>query len=138
MRPVAVHIERLMVVKNAIRIGLVVLFLAACNSEPPITSGKVMEKRFTPAHWEDGYRTESRYGPHCGYDIYGDYDCSIKHYTEQVYEAHHYYVNDRFQLQLESCGNNDKGELKCRTGWITIPESEYSDYAVGVNYPSPR
>lgn len=107
--------------------------LTSCNSEPPIEEGKVVNRRFEPAHWESGYRSEPRYGYQCGIGYDGKYGCGLKHYTEQVYEAQHHYVEDRYKLKLEKCE-----EDKCRQGWITVPESEYSDYAIGNHYPDPR
>ncbi len=115
------------------RVILMLLLIAACSSDPPITEGTVVNREFKAAHWESGYRSEPRYGYHCGIGYDGEYGCGMKHYTEQVYEERHTYIEDRYRLQLKSCE-----EDKCRTGWITVPEDEYGDYRVGDRYPRLR
>lgn len=114
------------------------LWLSSCSSEPPITTGKVVDKSFEPAHWEGGYEYFTTYGYHCGLGYDGKYGCGLKSYEDSRWEDQHTWHNDSYRIQLQSCEENDKGELKCRTGWRTITELEYDRYDIGNHYPNPH
>lgn len=111
--------------------------LLACGVDAPPEQGYVRKAEFTPAHWEDGYRSESRYGYHCGLGYDGKYNCGLKQYTEQVYEEHHEFINDAWRIFLEDC-HVDQGKNKCRTGWRSVDETTFHKYPVGSHYPDPR
>ncbi len=117
-----------------------VLVLSSCSgSEPPPESGYVRNKDFVPEHWEDGYRSESRYGPHCGLSYDGKFDCSSKFYTEQVYEEHHRWVENTWKLYLEDCDPPDeKGKEHCNRGWIEVTETMYNSHSLNSHYPDAR
>ena len=123
--------------KRVIRVVFLTLLVASCNSSPSIREGKVVERKFSPAHWEGGYEYYTDYGYTCGIDYSGKYTCGVRPHQESRWEDQHIWKDDRFELQLENCERNDKDELKCRRGWITVPESEYGRYAIGVHYPDP-
>lgn len=113
--------------------------IAGCGDPPP-KEGYVRDKRFTPAHWEDGYRTE--YYEDCGYE--SQYNFSTEKYemvwdchqeSRQVYESHHHWAHDDWDLYLEDCKTTDEGKRKCRRGWVDVTEATYERYAIGQHYP---
>lgn len=131
--------------KKFFLICAVVVVLSSCGSPSP-DSGYVIERRFTPAHWQGGWDTRTTMKYVCGnkseYDyVTGDYEsrytCDYEPDSYMVWEERHTYVDDSWQLKLEDCDEpeGDK-EPKCNTGWLTVPESEYDDFPVGVHYPT--
>lgn len=116
-------------------VAVVAGLLLGCGADAP-ASGYVRDKNFEPAHWEGGYRHENRYGYKCGIDYHGEYTCGMRSYTEDVYEDEHQWINDKFQLFLEDCHNNEDGKQKCTRGWRTVTSGEYDRYRVGSHYPN--
>lgn len=104
-----------------------VLVLAACGDpEPPLTEGKVIDRTFTPEHWEDGYDTE--YYNDCGlhYDwMEGEYVFDCRPATRRVYEAHHVWREDTWKIHIRGCTTDEKGKEDCRTDWITVGQDLY-------------
>lgn len=132
-----------MTARRAALLAMILVALAACGTDPPPDSGYVRERRFVPAHWEDGYRTEYRTevrcGPTIGYDGKTTHTCRTESVPHQVYEAQHEWHPDRWSLLLEDCAPPDEdGKRKCRRGWRSVTEAEYDRYAVGNHYPDPR
>lgn len=139
---------------NATMLGLgilfviIVVFFAACSSEPPVETGYVRDKSFEPAHWEDGYetyyRSEMRCRPVSSYSSYTksytySTRCSTAMVPYQVYEEHHSFEPDRWKLFLENCDKkDDKGKTECRDGWKTVDQTTYHKYEVGNHYPDAR
>lgn len=113
------------------------LILVACGGEPPPSSGYVRDKRFIPAHWEDGYRTESYMDCSMHLNYEGDLEYGCRPATRSVYEPQYQWVGDRWKILLENCESTEK-EDKCRTGWKVVDETTYHDYGVGQHYPDPR
>lgn len=117
---------------------IAILALAACSSEPPLSEGRVVDREFDPEHTEHytetHYRTE--YYEDCGYD--SEYNFQTGQY-EQVYSCESesrqvpYYVDatrrvdDDWDIQIEGCTTNDKGEEKCRTSWIDVSRAVYEE-----------
>lgn len=128
--------------KRVLLILVVALALFGCGDPAP-KEGFVREKKYEPAHWEDGYRTEYRYEYRChpGYRIGPDgrsvytTDCGIESVPYSVYEEHHRWINDQWRLRIEDCKENDKGEMKCRDGWVSVDHDTYVDFRIGRHYP---
>lgn len=118
---------------GAVIMGVVVYFVVQAY-EPPLEEGKVTEKDFTAAHWESGYNTE--YHDECGLEVNIDGDLVMACHTvsEQVYEAHHTWHDDDYDILLYACKTNDKGEEKCRTSWKDVPALTYSECQIGSLY----
>jgi hypothetical protein len=118
------------------------LILVGCGDPPP-DSGYVREKRFTPAHWEDGYRTvyvptfECHTVTDSGYDGRISYRqvCGTEMQPRYVYEPEYEWVGDRWFLRLENC---DDGHDKCKRGWRAVDHAAYDRYDVGDHYPDAR
>lgn len=122
------------------RLLLIILLLAACNSDPPIVEGDVIDKRFEPAHWEGGYD----YIPMVRTECHSTYvngqtqtSCGPQTFMQPIWEDQHEWINDRYRLKLEVCEVKD-GKNKCRSSWRTVTESEYHDYSIGNHYPDPQ
>lgn len=141
LSPVVVLTERNLIVKNALRILVMVLMIAlisSCDSKPPITSGDVVNREFEPAHWEGGYES------YCGYD-YGYNAVAGKfewHYScnHSRWEDEHRWENDSWRIQIDGCVEyEDDGELKqhCDTRWIDVSERDYDRFTIGTHYPNP-
>lgn len=115
---------------------LMIIFIPGCGDPPP-EEGYVREKKFEEAHWEGGYESFTNYGYTCGMDFEGEYSCGIRQYTDQRWEDHHTYVDDRWSLRLEFCEQKD-GKEKCRDGWKRVDETTYHKYEINNYYPQPR
>lgn len=116
-------------------VAVLILVLMACG-DPPLTEGTVIDHHIVPAHWESGYRSESRYGYHCGFGSYDmEYSCGFKHYTEQIYEEQHRWVEDQYVLTLEACVVNESNEQVCRQGEVAVTQSEYHAAERGTHFP---
>lgn len=120
---------------------LVVMCLAtlvACSSAPE--TGTVIDKKFEPAHWESGYRTEYRPEFKCHTrSVYNAFskqyemkqDCGTEMVPHQVYESHHHYEQDAWSLKLERCKVDRKD---CKRGWRRVSEHDYREHRVGSFY----
>lgn len=131
--------------RRALVLAVALIFTVGCGGEDPPTEGDVINKEFTPAHWEGGF--ETYYLPEYSCDtesVYnyqtGQYEtrqvCGTDMVAHQRWEDHHNYVDDRWRLQLEDCTIED-GKEKCRKGWVNVDETTYHDYKVGAHYPDP-
>lgn len=92
---------------------LFALLLAGCT--PPIRSGKVIEKNFTPAHTE--WSTET-----INIDI-GNGQTISSPVSERI--------PDRFALTI--MGENDEGQMRTRT--LSVTREEYHAAIVGQTWP---
>jgi hypothetical protein len=110
------------------------LFLIACSSEPDLTSGTVVNKRFEPAHYETRLQ-----------QVYSGQNCSgsgAQRVCTPIYTyvpVNDYYPDD-WDIQLKACGE-EAGKEKisdCRTSWIDVSEEVYNQYGVGKHYPNPQ
>lgn len=112
--------------KRLLVVVIAALVLIACGpSLPPITSGKVVNREFVPAHYEGGWDED------CGmeYDFFNeewDYECDSR------WDPHDHWVGDRWKLQLENCEAE-----KCRKAWVYVDETTFHRFNVGNNYPVP-
>lgn len=127
-------------------IALALLALVSCG-EPPPKEGYVRDKSFEAAHWEGGfetyYTTEYRCHTVSSYNYASksyktSQQCGPEMVSRQRWEDHHTYVEDRWKIKLEDCKVNDKGERKCRTGWLTVDQQTYHEYRIGSHYPDPK
>lgn len=131
--------------RRALVLVAALTFMVGCGGEDPPTEGDVINKKFTPEHWEGGWeyrtvmeydcRTESQYNYQT--DSYETVEeCGYEPETESYWDPHHERVGDRWELQLEDCTVED-GKEKCRKGWVAVDETTYHDYKVGAHYPDP-
>lgn len=109
------------------------LLFGACDSDPEVTEGYVVQKNFEPAHWEGGWVEV------CENDWFDtDEDGQIiNDDCDTEWEAHHTHVSDRWKIRLEDCQFNDKNERKCYRSWLTVDEDTFRSYRVGAHYPNP-
>lgn len=112
--------------------------MVGCGGEDPPEQGDVINKEYTPAHWESGYRTEHYQDCGLHQNIDGDLEFGCEPATRQVWEPHHEHVQDRWRLRLRDCTTDDKGERKCREGWLSVDETTYHDYKTGSHFPNPE
>lgn len=107
-------------------IALLVFVVLACT--PPVRSGKVVEKHFTPAH-EETYTTQQYNGQTC------TGSGSSRICTPQYSTVWHTrWVPDRFELKLRHCESSLEGAAgpeECREGWIDVTHGEYREAQVG-------
>lgn len=112
--------------------------------EPPPEEGRVINEDFTPAHYEEyqqpHYITETYTytDSECSTDFDGKYSCrpvtktgtrTVTYYTTE--ERH---VPDDWDVQIQACETNDKGEEKCRTNWIDVSEATFEQCKIGSFY----
>lgn len=116
------------------------LLLVACGDRAPST-GKVVDKRFDPEHWESGYRTDYVPQYRCRAVSRYDYDadqyvttqeCGTETEAVQVWEEQHEHVPDRWYLKLEKCP--PESSKKCKTGWRRVSETRYEALGIGDFY----
>lgn len=115
----------------------------ATKERPHFSSGKVIERDFTPAHTE--MIPQQQYvGETCS--SYSNADgssyrsCSPNYITIMVPN----HVPDDWDVRIENCNvfhkdgtqwANKDGSAKCFKKWIDVDESTYNRYAVGGMYP---
>lgn len=112
---------------------MLLVSLGACNSDPEITEGYVVQKQFEPEHWEGGWVED------CDNDWF-DADDDGDTWEEECdseWKPHHHRVSDRWKIRLEDCRVNEKGERKCYRSWLTVDETTFHDFKVGAHYPNP-
>lgn len=115
--------------KRLLLAGAILALVAACGEpEPPLTEGKVVDRVFTPEHWEDGYRTESYMDCGLHYDWYAeDYVFDCRPDTRQVYEVQHVWRTDAWKIQIHGCVTDEDGDKKCRDEWVHVGENLYDE-----------
>lgn len=133
------------------------LLVGACDSEPPVTEGRVLNRNFEPAHEEEYWRTEYRTEYYTEEVCTSDYDpftgeyrgqrCRQESRTRQVpYDVRDTrWVPDDWDLYLQQCEpegtRNEDGEIlttdeRCREGWVDIDDEDtYDSYEIGSYYP---
>mgnify|MGYP000511698252 CR=1 FL=1 len=123
---------------------VVLTWLTACGSPAPET-GKVINRKYIPEHWEDGYETYYTDDYVCDYDPVYDYNtnryenkyhCGYKQRSHQRYEEHHTWYDDEWKLLLRKCEQKDDGKEKCREGWRKVTQDEYNRHDIGDYYPN--
>lgn len=123
----------------------VIIAVLVSTYEPPLKEGRVVDKDFTPAHYEEYtatyYRTE----------IYTDLEtqCSGGYNgepqtcrsvpvtkTRQVpyYVQEERWVEDDYDIEIRGCKTDDDGKEKCRTSHIDVSRSTYNQCKLGSLY----
>ena len=99
--------------------ALLVFSITACNTQPPITTGKVVAKQDVPARdWIQSIPMTI---------------CSGKPlicHTTFTYIPHH--DPEYWQLQIEDCS-----KPQCRTDWVTVSQTDYKRHNVGDYWDAP-
>ncbi len=136
-------VDLLRLIAIIVGLGLLAAFaLGSCSHEPPVESGYIRERKFEPAHWEGGWRTEYRIQTRCrSTSINGKYtsQCGPESVAHQVWEDQHEWINDRWKFKLEECVKEKEDEKQtCRSGWRSVTELEYERYRLGQHYPNPQ
>ena len=103
-----------------------VLLLVGCSD--PIKEGKVLNKRHEEAREWVTYSSERR----CISGNSFDYSPSNICWYDTV--PNHHYDDPDWMVELEECKYDDESKLKCRRGWIEIPESRWNSISVGDKY----
>lgn len=119
----------------------VVIVVLVQSYEPPVKEGKVVDRRFTPAHEEDYMQAHYRSVPYTTTQCTGGYGTTpqtcrtvTEWRTETYYLPATRWVPDDWDLQLRDCKTNDEGKEKCRTGWIDVSQSTYHQCKLGSLY----
>jgi hypothetical protein len=99
---------------------LLVFSALACNTQPPITTGKVVAKQDIPARtWIQTIPITSCSGK------------PLTCHTTYIYTTHH--DPEYWQLQVEDCS-----KAQCRTDWVTVSQADYNRHIVGDYWDAPN
>lgn len=101
---------------------LLLLGLVACA--PPVESGDIINKAYTPAHTESEMR---KTGEICS--TVGKVQTCSPIYTWVDND-----IPDKWELQLRDCPPKED----CREGWKRVDETTYHQFDVGMHYPTAR
>lgn len=111
------------------------------NAPAPLDQGVVVERRFTPAHWEQYMRPVTNTRPATRTVCSGGFGntprtCRTEIYTETYtdYVPDQRWVPDDWDLNVDGCSFNRQGEESCRTEWKDVDEAVYDDCQVGETW----
>jgi hypothetical protein len=104
-----------------------------------LTEGEVVDRSFVPAHWEDYMRPVTRTRQATRQVCSGGYGsvpqtCRTEFYTETYtdYVPDERWVEDDWNLEIDGCSENRRGDNICRTDWVDVSESVYDDCDLGA------
>lgn len=98
----------------------------------PLDAGVVVDRDFTPAHWEEETRTRQVYaGEDCS-GIGVDRRCTSQYRTE--YYTVDVWYDDDWDLRIDGCSDNRRGDTICRADWVDVSQSVYDDCQVSERW----
>ncbi len=116
-------------------LAILLLLVASGCADDPLEEGRVIDRVFTPEHWEDGYRSEPYMdcGMHYNYTD-GEYDFGCKPASRRVYEEHHEWVTNDWDVLIRHCEpDTDEGKKgKCRSQWKDVSEEHFALCKMGA------
>jgi hypothetical protein len=111
------------------------------NTPAPLVEGTVVERDFTPAHWEDYLRPVTR-TRQASREVctggYGDVprSCHTEYYTETYtdYVPDTRWVDDDWDLIVSGCSLDRQGDEHCRNENIDVSEQTYDNCRTGMTW----
>lgn len=99
-----------------------------------LIEGEVVNRDFTPAHYESEPRTRQVYdGQDCRTTTnssgFTSTSCTSKYRSETYYVDVFY--NDDWDIAVDGCSQNRRGDTICRIDWVDVSESVYDDCTPG-------
>jgi hypothetical protein len=99
-----------------------------------LSEGQVVNRDFTPAHWEEyqravtGTRLSTRTVCSGGYGSVPQ-TCRPETYTETYtyYVPDERWVEDDWDLRIDGCSENRRGDTICREEWVDVTQTVYDD-----------